>query len=262
MVRLLGGTSHDNLAAAGRTYAAALVPGALRADMRDRLAWHRAAGHEIVIVSAALDVYLDAVARLLEVDAVMCTPPRGRRKRSLHGPDALWQLPRPQQGRAPARILRRRTHGSVGVRQQRRRPRDARHRRPPDESETVMGAAVTQFARTREPPRAVAAASCLLCRAPAALLRGAGARKGRRLRRSGELARSSLAASGDFSRWLQQPRESPVHVAVTARRVLPQTDGLSLPATPTALVESLPAALPRKGASPKVNTPPSRRRST
>lgn len=73
LVRVLGGISHDDVAAAGRAYAARLVPAAIRPDMHERLAWHRAEGHEIVIVSASLDVYIDEVARLLAVDAAMST---------------------------------------------------------------------------------------------------------------------------------------------------------------------------------------------
>jgi phosphatidylglycerophosphatase C len=41
--------------------------------MLERLAWHRAEGHEIVIISASLDVYLEPIAPLLGVDDVLCT---------------------------------------------------------------------------------------------------------------------------------------------------------------------------------------------
>ena len=46
---------------------------ALRPEMLERVAWHRAEGHEIVIVSASLDVYLEPLAPLLGVDHVLCT---------------------------------------------------------------------------------------------------------------------------------------------------------------------------------------------
>jgi phosphatidylglycerophosphatase C len=42
-------------------------------DARDRIAWHRREGHEVAIVSASLDVYLDEVARTLGVAHVLCT---------------------------------------------------------------------------------------------------------------------------------------------------------------------------------------------
>src|SRR6185437_13325609 len=38
-----------------------------------RIAWHQQAGHEVAIVSASLDVYLDEVARTLGVAHVLCT---------------------------------------------------------------------------------------------------------------------------------------------------------------------------------------------
>ena len=40
--------------------------------MRARVAWHRREGHEIVIVSASLDVYLDPVARRTRRRARCC----------------------------------------------------------------------------------------------------------------------------------------------------------------------------------------------
>lgn len=46
---------------------------ALRPEALDRLRWHRDEGHEIVIVSASLDVYLDPLAPLLGVEHVLCT---------------------------------------------------------------------------------------------------------------------------------------------------------------------------------------------
>jgi phosphatidylglycerophosphatase C len=59
---------------AGTRYARSLIEGdALRPEMLERLAWHRSEGHEIVIVSASLDVYLAPLAPLLGVDHVLCT---------------------------------------------------------------------------------------------------------------------------------------------------------------------------------------------
>jgi phosphatidylglycerophosphatase C len=72
--RLLVGRSASSVRDAGARYAQSLIEGdALRADMLERLAWHRAEGHEIVIVSASLDVYLEPLAPLLGVDRVFCT---------------------------------------------------------------------------------------------------------------------------------------------------------------------------------------------
>jgi phosphatidylglycerophosphatase C len=81
--RLLAGRSATEVREAGAAYARSLTEGdALRPDMLERIAWHRAEGHEIVIVSASLDVYLEPLAPLLGVDAVFCT-------RLGVGPDAL-----------------------------------------------------------------------------------------------------------------------------------------------------------------------------
>jgi phosphatidylglycerophosphatase C len=41
--------------------------------MRQRLEWHRRAGHRLVIVSASPTIYLETAGRLLGVDAVLAT---------------------------------------------------------------------------------------------------------------------------------------------------------------------------------------------
>jgi phosphatidylglycerophosphatase C len=70
LVRLLAGHSGDALRAAGRAYAQTVR---IEPQMRERVDWHRAQGHELVIVSASLDVYLTDVARGLGVDHILCT---------------------------------------------------------------------------------------------------------------------------------------------------------------------------------------------
>jgi phosphatidylglycerophosphatase C len=71
--RLLAGRRHTDVTAAGRTFGVDLARNAISTEARDRLAWHRRAGHEIVIVSASLDVYLREVADQLGVGHVLCT---------------------------------------------------------------------------------------------------------------------------------------------------------------------------------------------
>jgi phosphatidylglycerophosphatase C len=71
--RVLAGREHADVVAAGRTFGARLVQTGISAEARDRVAWHRRAGHEIAIVSASLDVYLDEVAARLGVGHVLCT---------------------------------------------------------------------------------------------------------------------------------------------------------------------------------------------
>ncbi|MCU1353051.1 MAG: HAD-superfamily subfamily hydrolase [Acidimicrobiales bacterium] len=59
--RLYAGRSADEVAAAGLAYAATL-PARLRPEVMAQVAWHRAQGHELVIVSASLLVYLEPFA--------------------------------------------------------------------------------------------------------------------------------------------------------------------------------------------------------
>lgn len=54
----------------GRSYATAVVD-LLRPEMLDRVRWHRAEGHAVVIVSASLGVYLRPLADDLELDAAL-----------------------------------------------------------------------------------------------------------------------------------------------------------------------------------------------
>jgi len=68
----LRGISYERVAQAGERYGRELAR-AIRPEMRERLGWHRAERHDIVIVSASLDVYLEATARELAVDALLCT---------------------------------------------------------------------------------------------------------------------------------------------------------------------------------------------
>ena len=62
---MLAGVPHDDVQAAGRAFGAELARSAITADARDRVAWHRREGHDVVIVSASLDVYLIEVASAL-----------------------------------------------------------------------------------------------------------------------------------------------------------------------------------------------------
>lgn len=73
----------------GEAYARTL-PGRLRPDMVDRLEWHRAEGHRLVIVSASLDTYLTHFGRehgFDEVIAVRLATDGGTLTGSLEGPN-------------------------------------------------------------------------------------------------------------------------------------------------------------------------------
>jgi phosphatidylglycerophosphatase C len=73
----------------------------LRPDMAARVRWHRSAGHQTVIVSASLDVYLDAFAGATGFDHVLATAlevdPAGRltggiRGANVRGPEKASRL--------------------------------------------------------------------------------------------------------------------------------------------------------------------------
>lgn len=73
LMRLFAGRDPAEICPIGREYGARLASHQVRSEMRARLAWHRAQGHEIVMVSASLDTYLQETGRLLGIDAVLCT---------------------------------------------------------------------------------------------------------------------------------------------------------------------------------------------
>lgn len=56
----------------GEEYAATVLPTVLRPIALERIAWHKARGDRVVVVSAALDVYLEPWCRSLGLD-VICT---------------------------------------------------------------------------------------------------------------------------------------------------------------------------------------------
>jgi phosphatidylglycerophosphatase C len=56
----------------GEAYAADVLPGLTRPVALERIAWHRARGDRIVVVSASLDLYLDPWCRANSVE-VICT---------------------------------------------------------------------------------------------------------------------------------------------------------------------------------------------
>ncbi len=72
--KLLAGRSAAEVRDAGARFADRLVTEQpFRSETLERLAWHRGEGHELVIVSASLDVYLEPLAPAFGVDHVLCT---------------------------------------------------------------------------------------------------------------------------------------------------------------------------------------------
>ncbi|MDQ1380946.1 MAG: phosphatidylglycerophosphatase [Actinomycetota bacterium] len=73
LTRVLAGLPHSEVATAGRAFGTELARRAITPEARDRIAWHRREGHDVVIVSASLDVYLGEVAHALGVAHLLCT---------------------------------------------------------------------------------------------------------------------------------------------------------------------------------------------
>lgn len=66
LISLIGGRAESDLIAAGIEYAdLVLREEKFNADVIERLAWHREEGHAIVVISASLDVYIQAIAAAL-----------------------------------------------------------------------------------------------------------------------------------------------------------------------------------------------------
>jgi HAD superfamily hydrolase (TIGR01490 family) len=70
--RLVAGASAQRLRALGPAHAQALAP-RLRPRALERIAWHRAQGHRLVLVSSTLDLYLAHVGAQLGFDEVLCS---------------------------------------------------------------------------------------------------------------------------------------------------------------------------------------------
>ena len=73
LTRVLRGRPYDDVCTLGRKFAGRVSSEAVTAGARERIEQHRRAGHDIVIASASLDVYLDDVARVLDVEHLVCS---------------------------------------------------------------------------------------------------------------------------------------------------------------------------------------------
>jgi HAD superfamily hydrolase (TIGR01490 family) len=69
---LFTGASHTALEAIGAQHAGEIL-GWVRPAARERIAWHHAQGHRLVMVSASLDLYLKPVAKALGFHDLLCT---------------------------------------------------------------------------------------------------------------------------------------------------------------------------------------------
>jgi phosphatidylglycerophosphatase C len=73
LTAVLGGRSLADVATAGELFAEEIATRRLRADVRDRLAWHRDMGHDVVLVTASYAVYAEPLGRHLGAAAVVAT---------------------------------------------------------------------------------------------------------------------------------------------------------------------------------------------
>ncbi len=73
LARLLGGREAGPLQATAEGFAGLVVARRLRPWVRERVDWHRRAGHELVLVSASPEIYVAPLARRLGFDAALAT---------------------------------------------------------------------------------------------------------------------------------------------------------------------------------------------
>ena len=74
-----GSGARPSLAAEGREFGDRVAKTGMRPEMIDRLQWHAEEGHEIVIVSASLDVYIERTAERARDRHGALQPHGGRR---------------------------------------------------------------------------------------------------------------------------------------------------------------------------------------
>ncbi|WP_280541595.1 HAD-IB family hydrolase [Chromohalobacter sp. 11-W] len=69
----LGGYHIDELFTLGERFSEEVIPTMLRPEGMERLRWHQAQGHECVLVSASMNVYLKSWAKREHFSEVICT---------------------------------------------------------------------------------------------------------------------------------------------------------------------------------------------
>ena len=73
LVHLLADRDEHEVRAIAAGVAAEVIAHHLRPDVTARVGWHRRQGHEVAIISASFSWYLEPIARLLDVDAILAT---------------------------------------------------------------------------------------------------------------------------------------------------------------------------------------------
>ena len=160
-VRLLRGTTDEELSRKGQLFAANHLRLRLRPEVRRRIEWHRDRGHRIVLVSASLEHYVRPGRRAPRRRRGPRDPPRSRCGRHCLGPLRRQELPGSREVRPGGRLApgqrpcrhRAGPGGPVGLREQpgrRLAPRLGRprgRRRPPGQA---GGAAAVPLPRVDE----------------------------------------------------------------------------------------------------------------
>lgn len=71
--RMLAGMAITQLQAEAQRFATDLLPRIVRPESAERIAWHQAQGHRVIIVSASLELYLRPWAASLNIGDVLAT---------------------------------------------------------------------------------------------------------------------------------------------------------------------------------------------
>jgi HAD superfamily hydrolase (TIGR01490 family) len=72
MRHLFAGYTEKDLRLLGRQFAKEILPDLIVENARERIHWHQAEGHRVVVISASLDVYLSPWAEAQELELI-CT---------------------------------------------------------------------------------------------------------------------------------------------------------------------------------------------
>jgi phosphatidylglycerophosphatase C len=83
--RMLGGMAMTRLRAEAQRFARDVLPRLVRDESAERIAWHQAQGHRVIIVSASLELYLRPWAEALGVVDVLATRLREEQGRASAG---------------------------------------------------------------------------------------------------------------------------------------------------------------------------------
>lgn len=104
----LAGYHIDELFELGQRFSEEVIPTMLRPEGMERLRWHQEHGHECVLVSASLDIYLRAWAKETKFVGVLCTSLETQRDNcttgqirgaNCHGQEKVERIYRWQTGR-------------------------------------------------------------------------------------------------------------------------------------------------------------------